>query len=239
MWEITLIGEDRDFLYFSQLRDYIVKLNIKAYISIGTNDNLYISIAATEDISNKVSEYILETIIKVNKRDYLIENLDFLGSDSVYDEFILTSIIYMDLSQEIDFARYSASLGKTINIRSFFRFKLARLMIVWARMCDEINSSIEKSKKETIYLDFLKYLADVNEPTYDVIYLDKKEQNIHLFDKKNNGIKAIPSNDEIEVIVNLIIFAPKKIVIRSQDTISDKSCNMLRYIFNDRLSLVL
>ncbi len=239
MWEITLVGEECDYIYFSQLRDIIIRLYKDAFVSIGLSDKLYISIAAKENILQKIEDYLFETIIKINKKDYLVDKLEFIGSNDLYDDFILTSIIYLDLPQEIEYARYSAKLGKINYIRSLFQFKLNRLLILWDSMANELNLSIKKSKKETIYLDFLKFLAEATEPTYDIVYLDKCGKKLSLCDNHNKKIKVITSTDEIDIIVNLIIFSPKKIVINKVESISERLCNMLRYIFIDRVSLVL
>ena len=106
-------------------------------------------------------------------------------------------------------------------------------------MASELNLSIKKSKKETIYLDFLKFLAEATEPTYDIVYLDKSGKKMSLCDNHNKKIKVISSADEIDIIVNLIMFSPKKIVISKVESISERLCSILRYIFIDRVSLVL
>ncbi|MBE5738336.1 MAG: hypothetical protein E7354_01200 [Clostridiales bacterium] len=239
MWEMTLIGEERDFLYFSQLRDTIIALKLDAYISIGVNGNLYFSIASKEDLTGRLDYYIYEAIIKIAKRDFLLENLDCVGKDSLFDDFLLTSMIYIDLPQEVDYAKYSTKLQKITHVRSFLRFRLSGLISIWQDMIRDLNLSIDRNKNGTIYLDYLKFLANTSEPTYDVIYLNKDAQEIFLVDNKSRSIKKINSKDEVDVIVNLIIFSPKKIIINSVDILSDRLCNMIKYIFPDRVCLVL
>lgn len=239
MWEITLVGEECDYIYFSQLRDMIVGLNLGAFVSIGLNDKLYISIAAKYNILDKIQDVLYETIIKINKKEFLTGKLDFIGDNDIYDDFILTSIIYLDLPQEIEFAKYSTKLSDMNHIRSLFYFRLNKLLPLWHNMAKELNLSIKKNKKETIYLDFLKFLADATEPAYDIVYLGGTGTNLSLYDNQNKQIKVLSSVDEIDIIVNLIIFSPKKIVVNKAESISDRLCNLLRYIFIDRVSLVL
>lgn len=239
MWEITLIGNMEDYIYFSQLKDSIIKLKLNTYISVSTGEKLYISIASYSNISKDIEDLIYETIIKINKRDFMINNLDFIGKNGSLDEFILTSIIYMDLPREIYVAKYYAKLAKTNDVRSFFRFRLHQLLDVWKMFACELNLSLNSNKKESMYLDFLRFLADVTEPKYDVIYLNKDDNKILLLDINKKSIGELLLKDEIDIIVNLIMYSPKKIVIHKSNLFSKNICNMIDYIFRDRVSLVL
>lgn len=239
MWEITLIGKMEDYGYFSQLKDSILKLKLNTYISVSVGEKLYISIASYSDISSDIDDLIYEAIIKINKRDFMINHLDFINNNGVLDDFILSSIIYMDLPKEIRIAKYYAKLGKTNDVRSFFRFKLHQFLDIWQSITQELNLSINSSKKESIYLDFLKFLADVTEPKFDIIYLNKDSNKIQLLDINQNSIKSLSLKDEIDIIVNLIMYSPKKIVIHKSNLFSKNIYNMIDYIFRDRVSLVL
>ena len=57
--------------------------------------------------------------------------------------------------------------------------------------------------------------------------------------KEKNMISSIPKSDEIGIIVNLIMFAPRKLIINCINSLSTKVSNMISYIFEDRVSVLL
>ena len=60
-----------------------------------------------------------------------------------------------------------------------------------------------------------------------------------LLDKKKNRVRKISKSDEIGIIASLIMFAPKKIIINCLDKLSSKVANLITYIFEDRVSVLL
>lgn len=238
MWEITLIGNETDYPYFLELENKILQDNHNAIVSIGYGEALYISICAKEDILEKIEDSIFETIIKINKEEYLLENLQFLSCNSMYDSFILSSIVNLDILKEVEFAKYYAKLNKINNIRSFFRFKLSRLKVCWQGITHTLNESFLPNEKERVYLDFLKYLTVVTKPMHDVIVLGKSFKSMVIVDRKDGYVKRVSSKDEVDTLVNLIMYLPKKIIINNGN-LNDKVYAMIKYIFDDKVSLVL
>ncbi len=239
MWEITLVGKETDYPYFLELENKIIQAKHNAIVSIGYGEALYISICAKESILDKIEDSIFETIIKVNKEEFMLENLNFLSEDlSNYDMFILSSVINLDLSHEVEFAKYYANLDKINNIRSFFRFKLGRIKSLWQGMARMLNANIVPNGKEQIYLDFLRYLTMVTKPMNDIVLLGNSLNNMIIMDKNGGHIKKISSKDEVDTLVNLIMYLPKKIIIKDNN-LSEKTYALIKYIFEDKVSLIL
>lgn len=239
MWEITLVGKEIDYPYFLELEKKILDLKINSIVSIGLKDDLFISICSQNKILSKIERYIFETIIKINKSEYMLENLDFLsGGDSLYDSFMLSSIVNLDLDMEVDFAKYYAKLDKSNNIRSFFRFKLNKLTKSWQGILVALNMLFADKEKERIYLDFLKYLTVVTKPLYDVVVVNQSLRSMVVMDKYGNTLKKVYNNDEVDTLVNLIMYLPKKIIVKSSN-VGNKIFAMIKYIFDDKVSVVL
>lgn len=239
MWEITLVGKEMDYPYFLDLEKKILDLKIKTIVSIGVKDELYISICSQNNILSKIEDYIFETIIKINKKEYMLENLDFLSDcDDVYESFMLSSIISLDLDMEVDFAKYYAKLDKMNNIRSLFRFRLNKLIGSWQNISVALNMLLMDKRKERIYLDFLKYLTVVTKPLHDVVILNRSFKSMVIMDKHGNTLKKLYSNDEVDILVNLIMYLPKKIIVTS-GSMGNKIFAMIKYIFDDKVSVVL
>ena len=58
-------------------------------------------------------------------------------------------------------------------------------------------------------------------------------------DAKKNLIKVSSTGDEIGLIVNLIVYAPKKLIISCLDSLSANVAGLIRYIFEDKICLLL
>ncbi len=237
MWEITLLGNIQDYPYFVELQKEILLKKLGAIVSIGFGKNLAISIGASRCILKKIEDLLLETIIKINKREFLIEHLKCLGVGN-YGEFVLSTLVYLDLSEEVHLAKYYAKFEKTNYIREFLRFKLPQIYEAWKSEIRAINLLFEGKDEGLFYLDFLKYLVNVTSTNYDIVYLLDNMKNLILVDEKNKITKRVRGKDEIDVLVNLVMYSPQKIVIKAQ-SYNEKIFSVIRYIFDEKVSFVL
>ena len=71
------------------------------------------------------------------------------------------------------------------------------------------------------------------------MYLEELEDNMLILDDKKRTIRSISKCDEIGIIVQLIMFAPKKIIINCINSLSKKVSTLISYIFEDRVSVLL
>lgn len=237
MWEITLIGKLCDYPYFIELQNEIVSKKLSAIVSIGMGENLSISIALDDNLENQIKDLILETIIKINKFEFILEHLNCIDEEK-YASFVISSLVWLDLEEEVSLAKYYAKLEKTNHIREFLRFKLPQFFEAWKREVDAINLLFQSQTDDKIYLDFLKYLTRVSRSHYDVVYLRKALGDIVFWDNKKSKTKYVSNKDEIDILVNLIIYSPKKIIMDAS-YVSDKIYGIIKYIFDDKVSLVL
>lgn len=237
MWEITLVGKYCDYPFFIELQKEILQKKIDALVSIGFGENLSISIGAKYDLLSKIEDLLLETIIKINKREFLITHLNCLGKGR-YNEFVVSCLVYLDLAEELHLAKYYAKFEKINHIREFLRFKLPNIYSAWMGEITAINYIFDGKDDECFYLDFLKYLVNVTSSNYSIVYLQDNIKNLVLVDEKNGKTKCVVGKDDIDILVNLVIYSPQKIVIKSQNY-NDKIYNVIRYIFDDKVSFVL
>ena len=212
MWEITLVGQEQDYEYFVLLEDKLKKsLEDKPIIAISGQKNLCCSIA----ISNKnklklVKKYILEIIIKICKEEYFRENLEDISFiDNFINDFILFSLINVNLSDEVDYAYIKVKFSKILHIRSLAKFRLRTLYSVWDKFIAYFNSVKYNFAEEEMYLEFLKFLASSSITENEVMYLEQKNNMMIISDKNKNSLSSVPIDDEIGVVVNLILLSPK------------------------------
>lgn len=240
MWEITLHGKPSDILHFLELKNKIKKiLNKNALVVITFDSDLVCSIAVVKDRKlNKIIKLIYETIIKIVKIEYLNDNLKVFSNDKSLNSYLVCSIINSSILDEIKYAMKITTLSKNIVIRSFVQFKLHAIYNLWLNEVEYYNYHFAQNNRQG-YLNFLKFLALNIHTKSDILYLEKINSEMFLLDRNRNKMKKFDINDDIGIIANLIMYAPKKLIISSFDSLSTKVTNLISYIFEDRISLIL
>lgn len=241
MWEITLCGKYEDILYLVDMENILKETFSKDIISvIWVNDDVICNLA-TNNLSNidYIKKIIVETILKIAKKSFFSDNLKLNINDNNLKSFLISSLVMIDLEEEINFVYNHNIIEKYINISSFILFKLRDLEEKWLFLINYINSTFFNRYEEYLYLDFLKFLTDLQTPRYDILYLEKNDNSLDLIDQKNKKIKSVSLSDEVGVIVNLIILCPKKIIIKCIDNLSNKFSNLVSYIFEEKLFFLL
>ena len=241
MWEVTLCGKYDDIVYLVDLEKCLKDTFHSGVISaICISDKIILNLAIIKDeIVELVKKIIIDTILKIAKTEFFIENIKFLSDDRTLNTFIISSLVMIEIDEEIDFIFNNFHIGKYINIRSFIAFKLFDFRDKWKYLCDYINNTFKTSFEEYVYVDFLKFLTDLQVPKYDILYLENNDKCLDFFDGARNKIKSISIKDEIGVIVNLIMYSPKKIIVNCLDKLSDKISNLMNYIFEEKVSFLL
>lgn len=241
MWEVTLCGKYDDIVYLVDLEKQL-KDNFHSDVitAIWISDNVVLNMAITKDeIVYFVKKTVIDTILKIAKTSFFSENIKFLSDDKTLNTFIVSSLVMIEIDEEIDFVYNHISLDKYINIDSFVAFKLFDFYDKWQYLCDYINNTFSTKYEDYVYIDFLKFLTDLQVPKYDILYLENTGKNLEFFDSARNKINSISVKDEIGVIVNLIMYSPKKIVVNCIDILSDKISNLMNYIFEEKVSFLL
>jgi len=130
-------------------------------------------------------------------------------------------------------------LTKIIHIRPFVYFKLTRLLEIWKQIAEYLNYNFATNKQEILCMEFLKFLADNSQSKWDILYLEETMDEIQLLDNKKNKVRCISKNDEIGILVNLIMFSPKRLIVSCLNSLSEKVSGLISYIFEDKLSVII
>lgn len=241
MWEITLSGKYDDIVYLLEMERVLKdKYNREIISVVWVCDDVICNLATTNNlIVDNIKEIVIETLLKIAKTKFFTENLNIFTNDSSINTFLISSLTMVDLEEEIDFTLDNMQFNNYINIQSFINFKFFQLRARWKYLIDYINYSFSKSIGDNVFLDFLKFLTDLQTSKCEALYLEKNELNIELYDSKHNKIKSLSSTDEIGMVVNLIMLSPKKIIINCIDELSNKTSNLMSYIFDEKLSFLL
>lgn len=71
------------------------------------------------------------------------------------------------------------------------------------------------------------------------MYLEEINSQMYLLDKKRREMKKLSIDDDVGIIANLVMFAPKKLIINCINSLSKKVTSLISYIFEDRVSVLL
>lgn len=240
MWEITLRGKPSDILHFLQLKNDIHALmNKNALVVITFDKDLVCSIGVVRDKKlSKVKRLIYQTIIRIAKLEYLNNNLKVFVRDKSLNAYFVSSVISASLHDEVNYAMHISKLTPTLVIRSFVQFKLHNIYDLWLNEVEYYNYYFANGDEEN-YLNFLKFLVLNIHSKSDILFLEEINSELFLLDKNKKKMKKFQIGDDIGIIANLIMYAPKKLIISSMNSISSKVAGLISYIFEDRVSMIL
>lgn len=239
MWEITLIGDCRDVVFLVSLKRELAKNFSDIYIDLRCREKCLFNIKFKKALYEDISHYILGTILRIVKRKYFVSNLNIWSRNKIVNSFFLGGIINLDILDEITYAKAKTRLGKCVYIDSFVMFKLPRLIEMWQRLCDYINIRLKDSSQKDKYLELLKFLCSNLEGETEAILIDKLNDSYVLLDKYLNVIKDIPTSNDTDLILSLVIYSPKKLIINCKDSLSEKTNRIITYIFDTKVSKVI
>ena len=238
MWEITLIGEVQDYSQFL-IFESMIKKNYGNDVIVAISLNKLSVAVKSKKLIHTIKRLILELVIKICKEEFFIENLQINLEDEELEYFILLTSVISNLEEEVDYAMVKFKFSKVIHIRSLVRFRLSKLYFIWEKFALYFNYNLSTVVTEEIYLNFLKFLASNSRSSKDIIYLEENEDSMFLKDKSRKVLVSVPKTDEIAVVVNLIVFAPSRLIINCYNALSGRIAELIKYLFADRVSILI
>lgn len=241
MWEITISCGYQDIVYLLEMENTLNRVYGKDVMTIITMDeDIICNIAVIKNsLIDDVKKIIIETMIKCLKSNFFSDNLKLNNNDISLNSFMVSSLVMIELLEEVEYVYNNFEIKNHINFKSFIYFKLTDFIDKWQYICDYINNLILDNNEEVIYLEFLKFISCLQKPKYDVLYLEHSNKNLLLYDCNHKKLKKIEITDEVGVIANLIMLSPKKIIINCHEKLTDKVSQLINYIFDDKLCFLL
>ena len=177
MWEITVVGEVRDysrFLLFENMLKSNYDNDVIVAISL-TKSSAKLSIAVkVKKLIHTIKRLVIELILKICKEEYFVENLQINTDDKDMQYFVILTAVMSNLEDEIDYAMVKFKFAKMVYIRSLLRFRLSRLYFLWEKFSVYFNYNMSSGICQEIYLNFLKFLASNSRNGKDIIYLENQ-----------------------------------------------------------------
>ena len=234
MWNLQI-----EFETIEQSGEFVNKLRRIRKIEYHIKENNQILIAGENDYSKElVLEMLSETIVDIYKMQYFIKtiNLNFLPVEQ--KEVILKALVLFDIETDIYFVLTSIENLHTIILKSFDYFILKKIKHKWKESAIITNLNGSYLLNYDVFIEFLKFLISSIQPKTPVVNLKSDLKKFLIFDGNNLVTSRVDLKDELGLITNLILLAPKNINIHCIDKVNNKTFKTLYYLFDKKINLL-
>ena len=235
MWEIDIIIDYRYRKYLLYLKENITSSQhynhkgVFAIIKIGNNAILSIAIMDIDDnLKSEIKEWIAECVVFSEKERYILASQTL--PNNIYKHTFLKALVMVDMAEDVKIVSSHISLEEnTINLHSLFKFRLNNLEKKWCDMLAKFfpkNESLDDGK----IMEILRNITECNR-TNEILLVKRNSDNYIIESIVSNTY--ITAQDDTDLIANLILLSPQKILISCTDNISTDSMILLSYLFGN------
>lgn len=235
MWNLTV-----KFSSLNHASEFINKLQSldKTEYHIDKNYDIVVS-GESMFVKEYVLEMISETIITIYKTDFFEKtmNVPFLNVEN--REALIKALVLFDIESDIYYILTCIENMSTIILKSIDTFLLPKIKNKWNEFVTITNLNGNYLLNYEVFVEFLKFLINSIQPKTNVINL-KCDVNKYLFFDDNDRLltSKINLDDEMGLITNLVMLAPKNINIHCIGQVSNKTFKTLYYLFDKKINLI-
>ena len=236
MWNVKIEFEKLD-----QAGEFINKLrNIKKIEYHIEKQNNQISVNGDNEFSRElILEILSETIINIYKTEFFNKNISLSYLPQQHKDALIKALVMFDVESDIYYVLTSIENFNTIILASFDEFLLSKIKRKWQEFVFITNLNGNYLLNYEVFVEFLKFLINSIQPKTRVVNLKSDLTKFLLFDEKNNLVTSrVDIEDEMGLITNLVLLAPKNINIHCIDKVSDKTFKTLYYLFDKKIHLL-
>ena len=130
-------------------------------------------------------------------------------------------------------------LNKSINIDSFYHFKLKFMKEKWDEILSIITCSVYMDDNDNM-VELLKFLINSLDTSVPLINIYFKDNMFKVYDNSNNLINLKEDIDNIEeaMISQIIEVCPKKINLYCIDNISHDAIDVIYSLFDKKINII-
>ena len=236
MWNLEVQFEKLD-----EVGDFINKTrNIKKIEYHIEKENNQIILKGENEYSRElVLEVLSEAIVDIYKNSFFHKNIRLTFLPNEHKEALIKALVLFDIESDIYYVLSSIERYNKIIVPSFNEFKLGKLKNKWNEFVFITNLNGNYLLNYEVFVEFLKFLISSIQPKTNVINLKSDVSKFLLFDDKNNLITCrVDLKDEMGLITNLVLLAPRNINIHCVGQVSDKTFKTLYYLFDKKINLL-
>lgn len=236
MWNVKI-----EFDKLEQAGEFINKLrNIKKIEYHIEKQNNQISVNGNNEFSRELTfEILSETIISIYKTEYFNKHIKLSFLPQEHKDALIKALVMFDIESDIYYVLTSIEKFSTIILASFNEFLLNKIKHKWQEFVIIANINGNYLLNYDVFIEFLKFLINSIQPKTKVVNLKSDLSKFLLFDDKNNLVTCrVDLKDEMGLITNLVLLAPRNINIHCIDKVSDKTFKTLYYLFDKKINLL-
>ena len=196
--------------------------------------NFNIMFACPDEEKNRLTNLLERTVIRLicsfYKDAFLSENLTLPKHEKISVMAFKKALMNFDRETDLFIISKNLDLKSTLNLDSFYNFKLKALRDKWEELVLLANENSDYLIGDEAFYDLLKFLVD---------NLEIKENEISVFERENGySILADECFDSLSneaLVSTLIELSPKKINFYCDK--EDSIVNFLTKIFSERISV--
>lgn len=196
--------------------------------------NFNIMFACPDEEKNRLTNLLERTVIRLicsfYKDAFLSENLNLPKHEKISVMAFKKALMNFDRETDLFIISKNLDLKSTLNLDSFYNFKLKALRDKWEELVLLANENSDYLIGDEAFYDLLKFLVD---------NLEIKENEISVFERENGySILADECFDSLSneaLVSTLIELSPKKINFYCDK--EDSIVNFLTKIFSERISV--
>lgn len=191
----------------------------------GSNYSLLVAYPdAQKEVFNKIIRTELTRFFSYYfKIDFFKKNLVLKMLNNVYSEMFIRALSRFDQNLDIRDITLAIYEFNTINLQSFFYFRLTGMKRRWEELIKLTNENTVWQLSKQSFEDLLKFLISNLESQIDFVDIVINDKTTIIYDKNNNIITQKKIKAEFSkfwIVMALIKFSPKNINIQANENIN-------------------
>ena len=236
MWNITI-----EFDKLDQAAEFINKLrNIKKIEYHIEKQNNQISVNGDNEFSKElILQLISEIVVNIYKTEFFLKNIKLSFLPKSHKDALINALVQFDIESDIYYVLTLIEHYSKIILKSLNQFLLTKIKNKWNEFVIIANLNGNYLLNYEVFIEFLKFLIKSIQPKTKVINLKSDLTKFLIFDDHNNLVTSrVDLEDEMGLITNLVLLAPRNINIHCIDKVSDKTFKTLYYLFDKKINLL-
>ena len=246
-WEFALsanIQKSKWILLLKSKVENLVKNSKGIITTIYSNNEITLlvglSTAQKMQIKPVMLSIITDIIVDVYKAEYIVKQFDFkVSEDLLFGAFVKALCVFdIDVDRQIIYQKLLPY--ESINLDSFFDFKLKFLKQKWDDLVALANDNYIYLLSNNNFAELIKFLISNLESKENIVsvqYLDSR----YKLEANGKEIKmplACDNCDDQNLIESLIYFCPKKIVLDNSRLWDNGVVDTINLLFENRVEII-
>jgi hypothetical protein len=172
---------------------------------------------SVKSILDQIKITLAETIVLNYKYKFMVNNLQLPDSFKEYKDALCKSLAVFDRTSDILEVVSLLNFTSSINIDSFYIFKLSNLRTKWKEVTDLFLENMANILYSNSFIELIRYLIMTTESDGVEVFVYKYNNTIYLRNKDGINLSdpiKVGENYLPEVVCELIMLAPLNIYLK-------------------------